>query len=103
MINNRFREKGWLYLWHKDNNASINSEDVKAGSNMYISACMDLECDGYDGTVGKARDFREKLYVEFEYEIGNSELVEFKDENGELDTCEVMWVEIIDVLGDSDE
>ena len=41
--------------------------------------------------------------MEFEYEIGNSELVEFKDENGELDTCEVMWVEIIDVLGDSDE
>ena len=103
MINNRFTEKGWLYLWHKENSASINPEDVKSGDMMYISMYDGLECDGYDGTVGKAGDFREKLYVEYEWKIGNSELVEFKDENGELDTCEIMWVEIIKVLGDNDE
>ena len=103
MFNKKFTDKGWLYLWHKDNSASINPEDVVAGCMMYIADDTELECDGYDGTVGKADDFREKLYVEYQWEMGKSELVSFKDENGELDTCEVMWVEIINVLGDKDE
>lgn len=103
MRNMRYRENGWVYLWHKDNTASMNSEDVIAGIRMYISAQDNFECDGYDGTVGKPEDFREKVYVEYEWEIGKTELVSFTDENGELDTCEVMWVKIIDVLGDCDE
>lgn len=96
----KFIEKGWLYLWHKDNCASINSNDVQSGDMMYISAETAVECDGYDGTVGKSDDFREKLYVEYEWEIGNSELRTFENENCETDTCEIMWVRIIDILGD---
>jgi len=96
-------ENGCLYLWHKDNSASINPEDIAQGDYVYISAEDGLECDGYDGTVGKAGDFREKIYVRFEWEIGKSELRTFKNENGELDTCEIMWVKIIDVLGDDNE
>ena len=102
-MNTKFTEKGWLYLWHKDNSGSINSEDICAGDMVYISVENGLECDGYDGTVGKAGDFREKLYVEFEWEIGKSELMEFKNENGEWDTCEACWARIIDVIGDCDE
>lgn len=99
------REKGCLYLWHKDNSASINAEDVEIGDMMYISICDGLGCDGYDAAIGKPEDFREKLYVEYEYIIPTtpSELVEFKDENGEWDSCECIWVKITDILGDSNE
>ena len=99
----KFTEKGWLYLWHKDNTASINPEDVKTGDMMYISMQLGLECDGYDGTVGKPEDFKEKLYVEYEWEIGKTELMTYKNEDGELDTCEACWAEIINIIDINDE
>lgn len=103
MNNTSFIEKGWLYLWHKDNSGSINPEDIDTDTMVYISAVDGLEVDGYDGTVGKAGDFKEKLYVEYEWEIGETELFEFKDEDGEWDTCEACWARIINVLGDCNE
>ena len=88
MNNTSFIEKGLLYLWHKDNCGSINSEDIDNGTMVYISAVDGLEVDGYDGTVGKAGDFREKLYVEYEWKIGETELFEFNNEDSEcLNNC----------------
>ena len=101
--NNKFVEKGCLYLWHKDNCGSINSEDIETGAMVYISIYDGLAVDGYNGTVGKPEDFREKLYVEYEWEIGKTEIFEFKDENGEWDTCEACWARISNVLGDCNE
>ena len=94
----KFRSKGWLYLWHKDNIASINVEDVMIGDMMYISIDEGLGVDGYDGTVGKPEDFQDKLYVEYEWEIGKSELCEYKNDYGEIDFCEAEWARVVDII-----
>lgn len=100
MINRTFRCEGWLYLWHKDNSASINASDVEAGDMMYVSIQDDLAVDGYDGTVGKPEDFREKLYVEFESNIDSScQFFSGKiDEDGFEECCEAEWVKITKIL-----
>jgi len=109
MLNrNKYTEKGWIYTGHKDECVSMDFNEFVGGEYVYISIYEDLEVEAYDGKVGNPSDFREKMYVEYEWfggmppvgEAGHTSESFFRNSDGELEQCEKMWVRITAILSD---